>query len=77
MENAAQRRAAGVRIGAGSVPVKDRYRQQGDAKSMVSCSNEPSKNAAGVSALRRVEKENEDVRQAANGQNFGAVSDGV
>jgi hypothetical protein len=38
------------------VPVKDRYRQQGDAKSMVSCSNETSKNAAGVSALRRVEK---------------------
>ncbi|NNJ17826.1 hypothetical protein CSV86_022915 [Pseudomonas putida CSV86] len=57
MENAAQRRAAGVRIGAGSVPVKDRYRQQGDAKSMVSCRGETSKNAAGVSARRRVEKE--------------------
>lgn len=77
MENAAQRRVAGVRIGAGSVPVKDRYRQQGDAKSMVSCRGETSKNAAGVGALRRVEKENQDKRQAANGQNFGGVSDGV
>ncbi|HDS1771961.1 MULTISPECIES: hypothetical protein [Pseudomonadota] len=67
MENAAQRRAAGVRIGAGSVLVKDRYRQQGDAKNMVSCRDETSKNAAGVGALRRVEKENEDMQQAANG----------
>ena len=77
MENAAQRRAAGVRIGAGSVPVKDRYRQQGDAKSMVSCKDETRKNTAGVSALRRVGKENQDMRQTANGQNFGGVSDGV
>ncbi|WP_139153998.1 MULTISPECIES: hypothetical protein [Pseudomonadota] len=77
MENAAQRRAAGVRIGAGSVPVKDRYRQQGDVKSMVSCRDEISKNAAGLSALRRVEKENQDMRQTANGQSFGGVSDGV
>jgi hypothetical protein len=59
------------------VPVKDRYRQQGDAKSMVSCRDETSKNAAGVSALRRVEKENQDMRQTANGQNFGGVSEGV
>jgi hypothetical protein len=77
VENAAQRSAAGVRIGAGSMPVKDRYRQQGDAKSIVSCSNEPSKNAAGVSALRRVEKENQDMRQTADAQNFGGFSDGV
>lgn len=77
MENAAQRRATGVRIGAGSVPVKDRYRQQDDAKSMVSCRDKTSKNAAGLSALRRVEKENQDMRQTANGQNFGGVSDGV
>ncbi|EKN5158631.1 hypothetical protein DVP88_15350 [Yersinia enterocolitica] len=77
MENAAQRRAAGVRIGAGSVPVKDRYRQQGDAKNIAPCRDEANKNAAGVSALRRVEKENKDMRQAANGQNFGGVSDGV
>ncbi|MEX0296440.1 hypothetical protein AAH995_24405 [Pseudomonas putida] len=35
------------------------------------------KNAAGMSALRRVEKEKQDMRQAANGQNFGGVSDGV
>ncbi|WP_194524056.1 hypothetical protein [Klebsiella pneumoniae] len=77
MENAAQRRAAGVRIGAGSVPVKDRYRQQDDAKSMVSCRDEASKNAAGVSALRRVEKENQDMQKTADGQNFGGVSGGV
>jgi hypothetical protein len=77
VENAAHRRAAGVRIGADSVPVKDRYRQQGDAKSMVSCREETSQNAAGVGALRRVEKENQDVQQAANGQNFGGVSGGV
>ncbi|WP_156523214.1 hypothetical protein [Bordetella ansorpii] len=77
MENAAQRRAAGVRIGAGSVPVKDCYRQQGDAKSMVSCRDKANKNAAGMSALRRIEKEKQDMRKAANGQNFGGVSDGV
>lgn len=77
MENAAQRRAAGVRIGAGSVPVKDRYRQQGDAKSMVSCRKETSKNAAGVSALRRVEKEKQELRQAANSQKLGGVSGDV
>ncbi|WP_211233809.1 hypothetical protein [Comamonas composti] len=59
------------------MPVKDRYRQQGDAKSMVSCSDETSKNAAGMGALRRVEQENQNMRQAANGQNFGGVSDGV
>ncbi|HAT1587277.1 TPA: hypothetical protein I8Y00_003656 [Citrobacter farmeri] len=77
MENAAQRRAAGVRIGAGSVPVKDRYRQQGDAENIASCRDEANKNAAGASALRRVEKENADMRQTANDQNFGGVSDGV
>lgn len=70
-------RVVGVRIGAGSVPVKDCYRQQGDAKSMVSCSDETSKNAAGMGALRRVEKENEDMLRTANDQNFGCVSDGV
>ncbi|EMT5437594.1 TPA: hypothetical protein ACOENG_001054 [Stenotrophomonas maltophilia] len=77
MENAARRRAADVRIGVGSVPVKDRYRQQGDAESMVSCRDKANKNAAGMSALRRVKKEKQDMRQAANGQNFGGVSDGV
>ncbi|GAB3359355.1 hypothetical protein GCM10027395_03630 [Giesbergeria sinuosa] len=59
------------------MPVKDRYRQQGDVRNIVSCRDETSKNATGASALRRVEKENEDMRQAANGQNFGGVSDGV
>ncbi|EMV7406690.1 MULTISPECIES: hypothetical protein [Pseudomonadota] len=77
MENAAQRRAAGVRIGAGSVPVKDCYRQQGDEENIASCRDEANKNAAGLIALRRVEKENQDMRQTANGQNFGGVSDGV
>ncbi|KGA35004.1 MAG: hypothetical protein WBC18_08770 [Ottowia sp.] len=77
MENAAQSRAAGVRIGAGSVLVKDRYRQQGDAISIVSCRDEANKNAAGASALRRVEKEKQDMRRTANDQNFGGVSDGV
>ena len=43
MEEAAQRRAASVRIGASAVPVKDRYRQQGDAESIVSGCEEPSK----------------------------------
>ncbi|MDE2269478.1 MAG: hypothetical protein KGL33_10765 [Betaproteobacteria bacterium] len=57
MEEAAQVRATSVRIGVGSVPVKDRYRKQGDEKSIVSGCEEPSKNAAGVSALRRVGKE--------------------
>lgn len=77
MENAAQRRAAGIRIGAGSVPVKDCYRKQGDVKGIVSCKEETRKNTAGMSALRRVEQENQDMRETANGQNFGGVSDGV
>ena len=56
MERAAQRRAAGVRIGAGPVPVKDRFRQKGRAKRQNECDGEPKKNAASAGALRRVEK---------------------
>ena len=56
MERAAQRRAAGVRIGAGSVPVKDRFEQKGRAKRKNECSVEPKKNAASDSALRRAEQ---------------------
>ncbi|MBJ2198951.1 hypothetical protein KVQ82_31215 (plasmid) [Pseudomonas sp. AO-1] len=59
------------------MPVKDRYRQQGDAKSMVSCRDETSKNVAGVGALQRIEKENEDFWQTANDQNLGGISGGV
>lgn len=44
---------------------------------MVSCRDKANKNAAGMSALRRIEKEKQDMRKAANGQNFGGVSDGV
>jgi hypothetical protein len=54
MEEAAQGRAASVRIGAGSVPVKDRFKQKGRAKRQNGCSGEPKKNAASESALRRV-----------------------
>lgn len=55
MEEAAQGRAAGVRIGAGSVPVKDRYQQKGREKRQNECDGEPKKNAASVGALRRIE----------------------
>lgn len=66
MERAAQRRAAGVRIGAGSVPVKDRFQQKGRAKRQNECDGEPKKNAASEGALRRVEQKNEG--DAANRQ---------
>jgi hypothetical protein len=56
MGKAAQGRAAGVRIGAGSVPVKDRYWQKSREKRQNSCGVEPKKNAASDGALRRVEK---------------------
>jgi len=56
MESAAQGRAASVRIGAGSVPVKDRFEQKGRAKRQNSRGVEPKKNAASDSALRRVEQ---------------------
>ena len=59
MERAAQGRAAGVRFGAGSVPVKDRFEQKGRAKRKNECSVEPKKNAASAGALRRVEQKNE------------------
>lgn len=59
MESAAQERAAGVRIGAGSVPVKDCYQNEDDAKNIDSSKDEDSKNAASKGALRRGEQKNE------------------
>jgi hypothetical protein len=56
------RRAAGVRIGAGSVPVKDRYQNEDDAKSIDSGKDEDSKNAASKGALRRGEQEKRAMR---------------
>ncbi|WP_298433448.1 hypothetical protein [Ottowia sp.] len=58
MEEAAQGRAAGVRIGAGSVPVKDRFGQKRRVERKNWRSVAPKKNAASKSALRRVEQEN-------------------
>jgi hypothetical protein len=55
MEEAARGRAAGVRIGAGSVPVKDRFEQKSRAKRQNERSGKPKKSAASDSALRRVE----------------------
>ncbi|HHG4623432.1 TPA: hypothetical protein ACPWIV_003032, partial [Pseudomonas aeruginosa] len=52
----AQQRAAGVRIGGGSMPVKDRYRNGRDAKGNVSGMEGHSKNAASEGALRRIEQ---------------------
>jgi hypothetical protein len=46
-----------MRIGAGAVLVKDRYRDNADEKSINSCQSEYDENAASASALRRVEKE--------------------
>ncbi|MCR4158384.1 hypothetical protein [Kerstersia gyiorum] len=54
MESAAQARAAGVRIGAGSVPVKDRYREKSREKGMNSYKGKRNKNAASEGALRRI-----------------------
>ena len=59
MEGAAQGRAASVRIGAGSVPVKDRLQKNGRAKRQNDCDSAPKKNAASAGALRRVEQKNE------------------
>jgi hypothetical protein len=58
------------------VPVKDRYRKQDDAKSIVSGCKETSKNTAGASALRRVGKEDRIFAKDCD-QNFGGVSNGV
>ncbi|EMM5786645.1 TPA: hypothetical protein NII00_004701 [Pseudomonas aeruginosa] len=71
MESAAQGRAAGVRFGAGSVPVKDRFQQKSRAKRQSSRGVEPKKNAASASALRRVERKNEGDAATANNQNLG------
>ncbi len=48
-----------MRISAGSVPVKDRYREKGRVIGKNSRCIEPKKNAASEGALRRVERENE------------------
>lgn len=77
MENAAQTRAAGVRIGAESVPVKDRYREKGRENGMNSRRRKRNKNAASEGALRRNRQEIQDMRQTTNDQNFGGVSGGV
>ncbi|QHS10737.1 hypothetical protein [Sinimarinibacterium sp. NLF-5-8] len=77
MKIAAQGRAAGVRIGAGSVPVKDRFKQKGRAKGQNSCGVESKKNAASDGALRRVEQKMKAMRRAANGQNFDDSFGGV
>lgn len=66
-----------MRIGAGPVPVKDRYRDEADEKSINSCQGEHDENAASVGALRRVGKEKQDLSENADDQNFGGVSDGV
>lgn len=78
MESAAQGRAASVRIGAGSVPVKDRLEQKGRGKRKNECGGEPKKNAASAGALRRVEKKKVEAnRRATNSQNFGDSFGGV
>jgi hypothetical protein len=77
MEEAAQGRAAGVRIGAGSVPVKDRFQQKGRAKRQSSRNVESKKNAASEGALRRVEQKIKAMRRAANNQNLGDSFGGV
>ena len=59
MEEAARGRAAGVRIGAGSMPVKDRYQNEDDAKSIDSGKDEDSKTAASKGALQRGEQKSE------------------
>ena len=59
MERAAQGRAAGVRIGAGSVPVKDRFKQNGRAERQSSRDVKSKKSATSAGALRRSEQKDE------------------
>jgi len=49
-----------ARIGAGPVPVKDRYRQLGDAKNIVSGRRMSHKNTARAGALRRVSQKKQN-----------------
>jgi hypothetical protein len=77
MESAAQGRAASVRIGAGSVPVKDRFKQKSRGKRKNERGGEPKKNAASAGALRRVEQKSKAMRRTANNQNFGDSFGGV
>jgi len=48
-------------IGARSVPVKDRYQDNADEKSINSWRGAHEENAAGSGALRRVSKEKQDL----------------
>ncbi|KMK82248.1 MULTISPECIES: hypothetical protein [Pseudomonadota] len=59
------------------MPVKDCYRKQDDAKSIVSGCGKINKNAAGVGALRRVDSEGKSFLKKVGDQNFGGVSGGV
>lgn len=77
MEEAAQGRAAGVRIGVSSVLVKDRYRNECDAESNVSDGEAHSKNVASESALRRINRKSNDAWIFASNQNLGGLSGGV
>lgn len=77
MEEAAQRRAASVRIGAGSVPVKDRFQQKGRAKDRMSATANqritPQAQAhCGVSSRKM-----KVMRRAADNQNLGGSFGGV
>lgn len=56
-----------MRVDAGSVPVKDRYRDNADEKSINSCQGEHDKNAASVGALLRIEKEKRNMSGNADG----------
>ena len=59
MEIATQERAAGVRIGAGSVPVKDRFKQNGRAERQSSRDVKSKKSTTSAGALRRSEQKDE------------------
>jgi hypothetical protein len=73
--------AAGIRFGAGSVPVKDRYQHNRRRKRKISGCGVENKNAASESVLRRVEDFDESFLQsvfdAARYQNFGGSAGGV
>lgn len=77
MEIAAQGRAAGVRFGVESVPVKDLVEQKSREKRKNECSGESKKNAAGEGALRRAEQKNEGDAVNRNDQNLGGSFGGV
>ena len=77
MEIAAQGRAAGVRIGAGSVPVKDRFQQKGRAKRQMSARANQIKTPQAQAHCGVSNRKMKARRRTVDGQNLGDSFGGV